>query len=79
MKAAEKNYLNVARLLLEYQPNIQIHNNDGCCALIRASAYGNPEMVRLLLDNNAVIDEKSKNGNTALIKGIAVINFSDKI
>jgi hypothetical protein len=69
MKAAEKGYLNVAKLLIEHKANIEIHSNDGCCALIRASNYGHMEIVRLFVDNGADINVRSKSGNTALIKG----------
>ena len=55
-------------MLLETRAKTEIHNTDGCCALIRASNYGHEDIVRLLLNFDADINIKSKNGNTALIK-----------
>jgi ankyrin repeat protein len=66
MKAAEKGYVNIAKALLEAKAKIEIHNKDGCCALIRAANHGHEEIVRLLLNNGADINIKSHNGNTGL-------------
>ena len=47
---------------------MDIHNKDGCCALVRAAKYGNEEIVKLIVQYGAEVDIKSYNGNTPLIK-----------
>jgi ankyrin repeat protein len=66
MKAAEKNFPRIAEALLNAGADANIHNNEGCCPLIRSSKMGHEEIVRLLVDHNgpnrANINEKSANG-----------------
>jgi ankyrin repeat protein len=61
---------------MEAGANPELHSNDGCCSLIRASNYGNAECVEILVSHNCNINIRSKNGNTALIKGIGNSNIT---
>jgi len=68
LKAAEKNRPKIGAMLLEAGADPNMHNNEGCCPIIRSSKMGHFEMVKLLIDHKANINEKSLNGNTALMK-----------
>ena len=69
MKGCEKGYVGIVEALCKANAKMEIHNGEGCCALIRASNYGHEECVRLLIEYGANINIVSLGGgNTALIK-----------
>ena len=66
MKACEKGYTDIARALIQAGANPELHNGEGCCALIRSANYNNAECVEVLIEHNANINIRSKNGNTGI-------------
>ena len=55
-----------ACLLLENGADINIHNNDGKCALTMATLHGNDAMISLLLANGANIAVQDRSGSNLL-------------
>ena len=65
IKASEKGYVNIVKMLVDANAVINIHSNDGCCALIRSANYGHEDVVRLLIAQPKTnVDIRSKSGNT---------------
>jgi hypothetical protein len=56
--------IDVVQLLLERGVDVNARAKDGCTALHEASAYGTPEIVRLLLEHGANVEMKNNNGRT---------------
>jgi ankyrin repeat protein len=62
-------YAPIVEALCQANAQIEIHNGEGCCALIRAANYGNEECLKLLLEYGANVNIVSLGGgNSALIK-----------
>ena len=55
------------QLLLEHNASINIQDNEGMTALMRAAASGSAECVKILINFNAKLDLIDDNGNDALI------------
>ena len=65
IKASEKGYVSIVKMLVDAGAVINIHSNDGCCALIRSANYGHEDVVRILIAHPKTnVDIKSKSGNT---------------
>ena len=47
------------KILIENKAQLEAKNNDGSTALIMASNYGHPEVVRILLENGGQLDVKN--------------------
>ena len=62
---AGNNDIDVLKLFLDRKININIKNEAGDTALMRASDCGFKEIVQLLLDHGADVDLKNKKGRTA--------------
>lgn len=65
LHAARANNLPMARLLLEFNAQVNLPNNRGMTALMYAARNGNIELVRLLLNKGADVRMRSREGNTA--------------
>ena len=66
--AAQNRQIKVAaKLVREYRVNIHLKNNSGWTALMMASQVGCTEIVKLLLDQGAEVDNQDNNEWTALI------------
>lgn len=63
---ASLKYLNLVKILLEYNAQVNLQNDLGYTALIYACYNNNEEVVRLLLQNNADVNICDRNGWTAL-------------
>ena len=58
---------NLAKFSIDKGADIETKNNDGLTALMSASRYGNLEIVKLLVESGADINNAKDNiGNTAL-------------
>jgi hypothetical protein len=64
--AAKKNDVDVARLLLDHDPNIEHQDSAGCTALHYASDRTSIDVARLLLDHGANVKHENNRGWTAL-------------
>ncbi|XP_071144069.1 ankyrin-1-like [Mytilus edulis] len=51
--ACSRNYISIIQLLLKHKPDINAQTDDGGNALYFSALYGNLEITRLLLENNA--------------------------
>jgi ankyrin repeat protein len=51
--AVRRNYLDIAKLLLEHEANVNIKDTDGMTPLMRAAAEGSLDMAKLLLEHDA--------------------------
>jgi ankyrin repeat protein len=71
-RSAYQGYLDIAKQLLAARATVHGRNNDGRTALILASGVkeGKREMVRLLLDHKADINERWGPGRTALMTAV---------
>eukprot|EP00439_Symbiodinium_sp_Y106_P022261 s449_g2.t1 len=67
MLASQGGHVDVLRLLLEAEADINLFDNDGFTALTGASAQGEIEVLRLLLEAGADMDVASHEGVTALM------------
>jgi ankyrin repeat protein len=66
MWAVEGGKVNVVTILLEYNVDINIENNDGMTALHWAAQKGDLVVLKLLVEKGAKVDSTDKNGNTPL-------------
>ncbi len=66
MFAADNNYEDIVKLLLDNGANPNLQNNDGITALMITIAHGNQDIAKLLLDNGANPNIYSDNNDTAL-------------
>ena len=64
--AIEMNLVNICKILLTNDANVNYVNNLGRNYLIQAVAKNNFAIVKLLIDNNININNKDNNGDTAL-------------
>jgi ankyrin repeat protein len=71
MKAAEQGNSSIAKMLIDGGTDLSIHNNDGCCALVRACNYGHIDITRHIVEAGGDINIKSRSGNTGLMKVIS--------
>jgi ankyrin repeat protein len=60
-------YIEIIRLLIERNADIDAKDSDGCTALLVASRYGDIEIIKLFLEAGADINAKNKDGETALL------------
>lgn len=58
--AAGRGYMDIAKILIDHYPNVDVMEYDGDTALVWAASYGHEELVRFLLDKGADINK----GNT---------------
>jgi len=65
LHAARSNNDAMARLLVEYNAQVNLVNSRGMTALMYAARNGNLELVRLLLNKGADVRLRSREGNTA--------------
>ena len=73
----EENNLRTVKALLERGADVNTRFLRGFTPLMRAAIVGNPDMVRLLLDNGADVTAMSDDGKTA--KAIALMYHNDAI
>jgi len=66
MHAVHKNQIKTATVLLTYGADVDCGGPDGMTPLMMAAAYGNADMVRLLLKHHADLHLKTSEGSTAL-------------
>ncbi len=65
--AARGGYTDIAKLLLEYKADVNIHGSyAGTTALMWAAQHGSTDIVKLLMDTNVEINAKNHKGQTAL-------------
>ena len=68
--AASRNYKDLCIMLIQYGVDLNIKNNYGKTALMKAILKGNTEIVDLLLKEEGInVNLKDNIGNTALILG----------
>ncbi|CAL1538046.1 unnamed protein product [Lymnaea stagnalis] len=71
MLAAEKGFLEMARILLKKGANVNAVNNAGQTALLLSiRPCGASDMISLLVANKADVNAQCKNGHTALIEAL---------
>jgi len=71
MRAVEYDYKDVFRWLLDHGADVnEKGESDDVTALILAAVYGRTEMVKLLLEKGALVNEEDCDGDTALICAI---------
>ena len=54
--------LDVTKVLLSYKPDLSIQDNDGWTALMYAADEGSPEIVALLLEGGASLNQTKTDG-----------------
>lgn len=59
--ASRHNYPEVVKVYLQYKPNLEIEHPNGMTALSMATAQGNSEIVRLLLEAGANVNHLTQN------------------
>ncbi|XP_021712114.1 uncharacterized protein LOC5564954 isoform X2 [Aedes aegypti] len=64
--AAGKGNIEMVKLLIDHNANIDTKDDEGCTPLHYASRNGNLEMVKLLIDNRANVDTTQNEGWTPL-------------
>lgn len=67
MYAAINGNAEIAELLLEKKPDLEIRDSFGNTALILATMFGHQPVVRLLLDQGAKVDQANSKDLTALV------------
>tara|TARA_B100000927_G_C16474482_1_gene472837 strand:- start:1056 stop:2717 length:1662 start_codon:yes stop_codon:yes gene_type:complete len=67
MNAIMNEQTEIAKMILEKEPDVNIRNIIGLTALSQASLIGNTEVVKLLLEKGAFVNMKDKYGSTALM------------
>jgi ankyrin repeat protein len=60
----------VARLLLDHNADVHVHNNKGDTPLHKAAIKGHLEVARILLERNAEVNSRNNHGSTPLLIGI---------
>lgn len=65
LHAARADNMNMAKLLLEYNAQVNLVNSRGMSALMYAARGGNLELARMLISRGADVRLRSREGNTA--------------
>ncbi len=76
--ACQYNMINIVKLLLKYNCDVNLKDNDGRCALGTAIYNSDFEMVKLLIENNADINQYMTLGQNYL-PIVSLIYSNDKI
>lgn len=74
---SEEEILDITRVLLEYNVNVNYQDPEGFCVLNRAAQYGHSTVVAALLEANASADVATWNGDTPLMGVGGEHNVSD--
>ena len=67
IKAAQKGYPEMVKMLLEHGADIEVQDKDGLTALFSAAYEGHTSVVQLLLNNGADFTARNQYGMTALL------------
>lgn len=70
VKASQYQPVNIIKMLLDYDADINIQDNFGTTSLMKASSFGKYKLVELLLDREADPNLQDKDGFTALIYSV---------
>ncbi|PIK60415.1 putative ankyrin repeat and KH domain-containing protein mask [Apostichopus japonicus] len=68
MEAASAGHVDIVKLLLEYEADVNAQSSAGNTPLMYACSGGHEEIVKILLDNGAKIEDHNENGHTPLME-----------